>query len=94
MESELAQLGLDAARQVAGDDAVEDVEVMPDADFDDRPVYHFSFLINEARLRERGGLVRLRLLQRLRDELTASGDEHLPRITMLSRTDWAKRRRA
>jgi len=91
MASDLEKLGLDAARQVAGADAVEQVEVVSGEDASDRPVYYFSFLIDEGRSRQRAGLVRTRLVQKLRDELITRGDGHFPVITILSRIDWDKR---
>jgi hypothetical protein len=92
--AELERLGLEAARLVAGEDAVEQVEVVSGEDSSDRPVYYFSFLIDEQRTQQRPGLVRIRLLQRLLDELSARGDEHRPMVKMLNRTDWEHRQRA
>lgn len=88
---DLEQLGRDAARQVAGEGAVEQVEVMPGVDASDRPVYRFSFLIDQARAQPRAGLLRIRLIQGLRDALTARNDGHLPVVQILSRSDWDKR---
>jgi hypothetical protein len=89
--AELEKLGRDAAQQVAGDDAVAQVEVVPGEDSDERPVYYFSFLIDQDRARQRPGLVWIRLVQRLQDELVARGDGHYPVIRILDRTDWDKR---
>jgi hypothetical protein len=89
--AELEKLGRDAARQVAGEGAVAQVEVVLGEDSSERPVYYFSFLIDQDRARQRAGLVRTRLVQKLRDELIARGDERYPVIQMLSRTDWDRR---
>jgi hypothetical protein len=88
--ADLQQLGRDAAQYIAGKDAVQEVEVVTGEDFD-RPVYYFSFLIDQDRARQRAGLLRTRLVQKLRDELIARNDEHHPVIRILNRTDWDKR---
>jgi len=89
--SELERLGFDAAQEVAGIDAVKQVEVASGADLLERPAYYFSFLIDQTLARERAGLVRIRLMQKLRDELTARNDDHLPVIQILDQEDWNKR---
>ena len=89
--TDLAKIGRDAARQIAGEGTVERVEVVSGEDFDGDPVYHFWFLFDQDRSRERPGLVRIRLIQTLRDELIARGDERLPVIHMLDRADRDKR---
>ena len=86
----LQQLGRDAAQTIAGQDAVQEVEVMPGYDFE-RPVYYFSFLIDQDRARLRPGLLLSRFGQKLRDELIARNDERFPIIRILDRTDWGKR---
>ena len=92
--TDLETLGRAAAQQIAGEDAVEQVEVVAGTDYTDRPVYYFSFLIDQGRARERAGLVFTRLIQKLRDDLVARGDEHLPVVRILDRTDWPRRGRA
>lgn len=87
----LVKLGRAAAEDIAGRDAVEDVAVVPGADYGYRPIYRFSFLLDQSRIAQRVGLVRLRLTQRLHDELIAMGDEHYPRVQILDRADWSKR---
>jgi hypothetical protein len=86
----LEQLGRDAAQHIAGPEAVQEVEVVSGEDFD-RPVYYFSFLIDQDRSRQRAGLLHSRLVQRLRDELIARNDGHYPVIRILNREDWDKR---
>jgi len=88
---DLEKLARDAAEQVAGADAVEQVEVVAGDDYTDRPVYRFTFLINHDLLQERIGMVGTRLHQRLRDELIAMGDEHYPVVQILDRKDWDRR---
>jgi hypothetical protein len=92
--SELEELGRAAAVTVAGDAAVEQVEVEAGEDSSDRPVYYFSFLIDRDRSQKRPGLLYTRLVQKLRDDLVARGDEHLPVIRIFSREDWNKRANA
>jgi hypothetical protein len=92
--ADLEKLGRDIAQHIAGASAVEQVEVVPGEDSSDRPVYYFSFLIDQNRAVQRAGLVRIRLAQTLRDELAARGDAHYPIIRILDRTDWNRRARA
>ena len=88
--ADLEQLGRDAAQHVAGEEAVQEVEVMAGEE-SERPVYYFSFLIDQDRARQRAGLLRSRLIQELRDGLIARNDGHYPIIRILSRADWDKR---
>jgi hypothetical protein len=92
--SDLEELGRAAAETVAGAGAVEQVEVEDGADSSDRPVYYFSFLIDWDRSQKRPGLLYSRLVQRLRDDLVARGDDHLPLIRIFDRKDWYKRANA
>ena len=92
--ADLEQLGRDLAQQVGGAGVVEQVEVRPGEDSTDRPVYFFSFLINQDRLQENLGLFRIRLSQMLKDELDARGDEHYPSLELLDKIDGNRRTRA
>jgi len=92
--TDLEHLALDAARQVAGMDCVEEVEVVDRADFWGRPAYLFSFVINQDRAKMTPGLIRIDLNLKLQEELSARGDEHIPMIRMLDRTDWPLRNSA
>jgi hypothetical protein len=94
LQAHLEELGRRVARQIAGDDAVQEVEVAPGFDIDGRPVYRFTYLIDRDRSRERMGLVLSRIIQKLGDELIDRGDEHLPSVTILDQTDWPRRKRA
>jgi hypothetical protein len=89
--ADLEQLARDAAREIAGPEALEQVEVETVTDLDDRPAYHFTFLLNPERVEQHAGLTKIRLGLRLLDDLTARGDEHRPLIRILDRTDWEKR---
>ncbi len=91
---ELEALGRAVAQDVAGVDAVEQVEVFHDIDFWDEPIYHFSFLIDQDRARDRPGLIRMGIALRLRDHLVGRGDYCYPRLQMLDRRDWERRARA
>lgn len=90
MPFDVEQLGREAAQQVAGPEAVEQVEVATGYEFD-RPVYRFTFLIDQGRALLPAGLLRTRLSQRLRDGLEARNDERQPVLRILDRTDWEKR---
>ncbi len=94
VEPDLEKLGRDAAEFVAGAGVVKQVEVTRGEDEFDRPVYFFSFLIDQARAAQRAGLLRTRLVQRLRDDLIAQGDAHFPIIEILNKDDWVKRAHA
>ena len=90
----LESLGREAVEQVAGPDVVEAVAVAAGEDVSDRPTYQFAFLIDQGRARQRAGLLRIRLMQALRDRLIEQGDAHYPVIQILDRADWEKRRGA
>jgi hypothetical protein len=94
VQTDLEELGRRVARQIAGDDAVQEVEVVPGFDFDGRPVYRFTYLIDRDRSRERIGLVAIRVRQKLLDELVSREDEHRPAVTILDEVDWPRRMRA
>ena len=90
---ELRAMGLAAAREIAGPDAVQDLEV--DLGYDpERVVYVFSFLIDQSRSRHRPGLLRARLSQRIHDGLIARSDDAFARLRMLDRPAWDRRRSA
>ena len=89
-ESKLKEIGREAARLVAGLGTVEEVAVTVGLDSTDRPAYFFSFLIDRDRDRQRAGLTRTRLAQKLRDELIARNDAHYSFVRILSRADWGK----
>ncbi len=90
-ETELLAIGREAARQVVGEDAGEHVEVRDGLDSTDQLAYYFTFLVDRDRERQRAGLVRTRLVQKLRDALMARGDDHYPVVQILDRADWEKR---
>jgi hypothetical protein len=89
--NELKKLGLEAAERAAGEGAVEEVEVEAGEDDFDRPIYRFSFLIQQDRARDRAGLVRIRLIQSLQDALESRGDGRYPVVRILDRVDWERR---
>ena len=86
----LEQLGRTAAAAVGGTEAVERVDVRLDWDSSHHPVYLFTFLLDQSRLRTRVGLFRTQLRQKLTDELEALGDQRLPTLQTLDREAWAK----
>jgi hypothetical protein len=91
IDAELEELARAAAEDVAGSEAVERVEMRRGVDAWYRPAYHFSFLIDQRRARERPGRIRLNLMKRLLDELETRGDEHRPVLRFLNREDWDRR---
>lgn len=52
LETELEKIGRFAAEQVAGYEAVEQVEVVESEDAFERPIYHFAFMINQQRAQQ------------------------------------------
>lgn len=91
---DLETLGLESAQDVAGAEAVQAVDVSAGLDACDRPVYWFTYLLDDSRIHESIGRVYIRLIQRLQDELTSRGDEHFARIRLLNQADWKKFRNA
>ena len=91
--TDLKNVARDIAKDIAGEDAVRQVEVVPGERLD-RPVYVFSYLFDKDRSRLRPGLVLSRLVQRLGEELSNRGDEHRPVIRLLDQVDWDKHRSA
>ncbi len=91
VDKELVEFARTAAEEVAGSDAVEQVDMKRGVDFWGRPAYRFSFLIDESRARERPGRVRLSIIHKLVDALEARGDEHQPILRILNREDWDRR---
>ncbi len=91
---QLRELGREAAMHVVGADAVQEVDVTAGEDSLDRPAYYFSFVIDQSLAEQGAGLVRIRLIQRLLDNLEEQGDTHHPIIRILSRETWAKRANA
>jgi hypothetical protein len=89
--AELEKLALDTARELAGPDVIEQVEIQSVIDLYDRPAYHFTFLMNKERVTDGIGLFRTRFRQNLREKLEARGDGHLPLIRTLERADWERR---
>jgi hypothetical protein len=91
MDNELAsieQLGLEAAQAIAGADAIGGVRVAEGVDWTDQPTYTFTYLVDFDRIGDRLGHVRMRIAQKLRDELIERADEHYPHIRTLNRHDW------
>lgn len=87
----LEKLGLDVAREVAGPDAVTQVEVVTGVDYFGRATYDFSILIDPERLRTRIGLVLIGLWEKLEDQLAARGDEHHVEVHLLHEPSWPRR---
>ncbi len=93
-DMDLVEIGRKAAQLVAGLGTVERVKVTTRQDSTDRPAYFFSFLIDRDRDRQQAGVARIRLAQRLRDELLARDDDRYPYVEVLNREEWESRERA
>ena len=92
---EIEELARRAATEVAGAAGVEGVEVEEDDDYEGGgAIYRFTFLINKDEAKLPIGMLRLRLLGKLRDDLLARDDQHYPRIKLLDRADWERTRGA
>jgi hypothetical protein len=90
-DSELTELGGEVARQMLGVDKVKQVEVVARPDSTDEPACYFWYQVDQDPASQSAALARIRLAQRLRDELLARGDATYPYIRVLSTQDWAKR---
>ncbi|MBD0273524.1 MAG: hypothetical protein ICV73_16545 [Acetobacteraceae bacterium] len=88
--ADLPQLGREAAERVPGLGKVEKVSVWFGQDSADEPAVYFSFLIDQGQDRQQAGLIRTRLIQELRDELLARGQERYPIEQVLDRADWER----
>ncbi len=93
-ETDLKVLGRKAARQIWGPRKVKRVDVVTGPDSTNDPAHYFSFLAEEDGDRQVAALLRIRLAQKLRDELMAHDDASYPYIRVLSEQDWDKRERA
>jgi len=91
---ELETLARSAANLVAGESSVEQVEVSPGIDPTGDPIYRFTFLIDQEHALQRAGNLRIRLHQKLRDDLLERGDDHYPDLQIIDRNDWEQRWRA
>ena len=88
---QLTRLGFDAGAAVAGPGAVERVQVLPALSSDDRPAYHFAFLVNPDHVPMGMGLFRIQLRRKIQDELEAHDDDHYLLTQLLDQKDWDKR---
>lgn len=79
---------------MAAPGTVGGVEVTSGEDSSERPVYYFSFFIDQERARLRAGLVRARSIQKPCDDPLARGDGHYPILQILNKEDWAARANA
>jgi hypothetical protein len=88
---ELERIGRAAAEAVTGPGAVLDVDFEHYLDSTDQPAYMFSFVIDQSmEPKIAPGLMRIRLRQRIRDELIARGDMTYPYLKVISPVDWHK----
>ena len=93
IELDLEQFGRTLAQEVAGTEAVEQVEAAEGEDWTNKPAYYFAFLIDEKRPPSLGFSLSARISMRLRDELVARGDYRMPFVRVLSHKEWDKRGR-
>lgn len=84
---QLEALGLAAARAVVGD-GVKQVVVRYGEDAMWRSIKVFRVLIEHYRDGQDIGMARIRLIQRLKDDLLAIGDDQHPAVQMLDPADW------
>ncbi len=86
--SDIVQLGIEAAKELLGDDAQVRLTVEVGAYFTDDPVYQFFYRIRKGKVYDYPpGLLRIRLIQRLTDKLAERGDTRFPLIQLLELTD-------
>ena len=89
-EIDLSELGRTAAARVYGPERVKNIKVKTGEDFTGRPTHFFSFLIDQDRSGTKVGMLHIRLIQELRDELMAHNDDHYPFTRVFDRADWDK----
>lgn len=87
----IRDLTLDSAKVFAPDVLVQDAEVMETTGSDGEPALVLRLLIDHNRQDEAWTILRLRLTQRIRDELIRTGDNRYPFVMVLSKGEWAKR---
>jgi hypothetical protein len=87
-DKDLVEIGYKAAGAVPGLGTVDRVKVRVGEDSTAVPTYFFSFLIDRDRDLSQRGLTLIRLTQRLRDEITAREDDHIPFVQIMSQADW------
>jgi hypothetical protein len=85
LTADLEKLAQDAAREIAGPEAFEQVEVDTVTGLDDQAADRFTFLINPNRVIQHTGLAKIRLGLRLLDDLTTRGNDHRPPLRPLDR---------
>jgi hypothetical protein len=90
-KTELKKIARAAAGRLLGAAKVKDVDVIGSDALDEQPAYLFSFLFDGTLDPQHEALLRIRLRQKLRDELVARGDDGYPLITILGPLDWEKR---
>ena len=74
-----------------GADKVKQVEVVAGPDSTDEPAYYFWYQLDQDPASQSAALARVRLKQKLRDELLARGDTTYPYLRVLTKQDWDKR---
>jgi hypothetical protein len=90
--TELEQIGREVAHAVVGADKVRQVEVVTGANWDGDPAYYFWYQFDSDPDWQRAADARIRLRQKLREELVARGDTSLPYTHVLDAQDWPKRK--
>ena len=91
MYENIRELGLNAARKLAGEQAVRDVAVTLVADWTGRPSYRFTLLVDQGNSTLEPGPLRIRLTQKLTDVFAARTDEHATEIEILDPASWGRR---
>ncbi len=90
-QQQLKELGAEAAREIAGADAFGDVDISTALDALDRPAYVFRYLLDPGRAKLPLGLLYIRLVGKLADELDERGEECRAMIEMHDQAGWLKR---
>ena len=88
---EIQQLVRTAAEQLAGADAVKEVEVIETIDIHDRPAYLMLLLIDPPDAWQRIGPIRNGLGLKVLDGLAARGDTHQLMLQTLDHNVWPHR---
>jgi len=88
--ADLKVLALDVGREIAGPDAIGDVDV-GEAVIYNRLAIQFTYLFHRNLSRIDPGTARIKIDLRLADELENRGESNAPLLTMLDQRDWDQR---
>jgi hypothetical protein len=93
-ETDVLEIGREAALRLLGRDRVQQVTVAAYPDTTDDPAYHFMIIARQDPDPRNASRIRGELRMAIRDALLNRGDESYPYIRILSPEDWETVKRA